>query len=435
MRLTTTCPNDGTLVEFLQGKLPEEVAMRIAFHAGGCRDCAARLENLRSSDPLLGVMRNPPLPLPRAEQERVQSLLSYRPDADSLSPRVVRTLTLADAVAETPAEGTDPPVGSQHALGPYRLIRVLGTGGMGTVYEAIDTQLQRRVAVKVMNASVSRSPVARQRFLREARAVASLRTSHIVTVFQTGEARDVLYMAMELLEGETLQDRCLREGIIPLRETLRIGRETAQGLAAAHAKGLIHRDIKPANIWLEAPRGRVKILDFGLVRPVDASDLRLTPDGVGVGTPGYVAPEQVQGRGVDARADLFSLGCVLYRMLSGRPPFNGNTILEVLTALAVDTPPRIRELNPEVPAELEKLITAMMAKRPELRPSTATVVVDWLSRIETDLNARCDFSPILELPPNRSQHHPHRSRLRATLTASAILGVAAAAGIIAALCR
>ena len=435
MRLTTTCPNDGTLVDFLRGGLPEEVAMRIAFHAGGCQECAVRIENLRISDPLLGVIRKPPIPLPRAEQERVQSLLSYRPDDDSLAPRVVRTPTLADAVAETPAEGTDKPdTWSHDQLGPYRLIRVLGTGGMSTVYEAIDTQLHRRVAVKVMNSSVSRSQVARQRFLREARAAASIRTSHTVTVFQTGESRDALYMAMELLEGETLQDRCLRDGIVAIRETLRIARETAEGLAAAHAKGLIHRDIKPANIWLEAPRGRVKILDFGLVRPVDATDLRLTPDGVGVGTPGYVAPEQVQGKAVDARADLFSLGCVLYRMVTGRPPFNGNTILEVLTALAVDTPPRIRDLNPAVPAELEKLISAMMAKRPEQRPSTAAVVVERLARIEANLLARSDSTPVLDLQPLIPDQH-HRSWLRATLTASAILGVAAAAGVIVAICR
>lgn len=438
MRLTTTCPNDSTLSEFLRGGLPDDVAMRIAFHIGGCKPCAKRTESLRVSDVLVGAVRNPPKPLSAVEQKHVDSLLSYRPDEDPDSTsRPAFTVTIAESSAETPVDGTDKPstgwsIGS---LGPYQLVKILGTGGMGTVYEAVDTQLHRKVAVKVMNASVARSPIARQRFLREARAAAAVRTPHIITVYQVGESRESLYLAMELLEGETLQDRCLREPTVPIREAVRIARQTAEGLAVAHAKGLIHRDIKPANIWLEAPKGQVKILDFGLVRPVDASDLRLTPDGVGVGTPGYVAPEQVQGKKVDGRADLFGLGCVLYRMVTGRPPFNGNTILEVLTSLAVDTPPRPRSLNPAVTTELDTLISQLMMKRPEYRPASAGVVAERLAGIERTILTGSAQTPVLDLQSVPDDSMGRAPWLRAAIAMAAVFGVAAAAGAIVALAR
>ena len=436
MRLTATCPNDMTLHQFHRGGLPDDAAVRIASHLGGCKDCAGRVERLRVSDSLVGALRNPPTPLSAPDQARVESLLSFPPaDEDSdLTSRPGYTMSIAGAKSETPADGTNKPRAGWEIgrLGQYALVRVLGSGGMGTVYEAVDTQLHRRVAVKVMNPSVSRSPIARQRFLREARATAAVRTNHIITVYQAGEVNKALYLAMELLDGESLQDRCIRDGAVPVRDAVRIARETASGLAVAHSKGLIHRDIKPANIWLEAPNGAVKILDFGLVRPVDATDLRLTPDGIGVGTPGYVAPEQVQGKAVDGRADLFSLGCVLYRMVTGRPPFNGNTILEVLTSLAVDTPPRPRTVNPAVPAEVDAFIVKLMAKRPEHRPATASVVAERLASIERIISAGTVSAPVIDLRPTTVGR---RVWLRAGLTAGAIFGVAAAAGAIVAAFR
>lgn len=437
MRLTTTCPNDTTLFQFLCGGLPDEVATRIAFHIGGCIGCAKRAETLRVSDALVGVVRQPPPPLSAVDREQIDSLIAYRPEAEPMaSPRPlvpVSPVTVSEAGAETPPDGTDRPKadwGIGH-LGTYRLTAILGTGGMGTVYEAIDTQLHRRVAVKVMNASVARNTLARQRFLREARAAASVRTPHIITIYQVGESRETLYLAMEILEGETLQDRCVRQGILPIRDAVRIARETAIGLTVAHGKRLIHRDIKPANLWLEDPHGHVKILDFGLVRPVDAGDLRLTPDGMGVGTPGYVAPEQVQGKAVDGRADLFSLGCVLYRMVTGRPPFHGKTILEVLTALAVDTPPRPSQVNPAVPHELDTLIVQMMMKRPEQRPVSASALVERLTAIERSILSGTAQTPILDLlpAPGRRRNGPIR------IAAAAMFGIAATAGVIVALSR
>ena len=233
-------------------------------------------------------------------------------------------------------------------LAHYRVLKVLGQGGMGIVFHAEDTQLQRPVALKVIRPEIGQSLSNRQRFLREARAMAQVRSDHVVTVYQVGQADDVCYLAMELLEGEPL-DRWLELVVTPpLDEALRVCREIALALAAAHARGLVHRDVKPANVWLETPTRRVKLLDFGLARP-QTDDVNLTNPGMVVGTPMYMAPEQARGEEIDGRTDLFSLGCVLYQMLTGRPPFEGPTTLAVLTAVVTETPPPPHHYNPAIP--------------------------------------------------------------------------------------
>ncbi len=281
-------------------------------------------------------------------------------------------------------------------LGPYRILKVLGEGGMGLVFQAEDPQLKRLVALKVMKPALAASATARQRFLREAQAMAALEHDHIVTIHHVGEERGVPFLTMQLLRGETLDERLKEEGetpaesdgrqlgeslASPLADVLRLGREIAEGLAAAHAQGLIHRDIKPANIWLEAGSGRVKILDFGLARAVE-DDARLTQPGVITGTPTYMAPEQAAGETVDHRCDLFSLGCVLYRMETGQLPFPGATAVAVLRALAVEQPKSPRELNPAVPPALADLTLRLLAKDPKNRPQTARAVAEALVTLE-----------------------------------------------------
>jgi len=206
-------------------------------------------------------------------------------------------------------------------LGPYRILKVLGQGGMGIVFQAEDTQLERLVALKVMNPEGEpRDPAARKRFLREARMTAALHTDHIVTIHQVGDVNGLPYLAMELLQGQNLADWMQRGERASAAQILDIALQVARGLDVAHKAGLVHRDIKPSNIWLEAPIGRVKILDFGLARL--AQDVtNLTQIGMVMGTPAYMAPEQAQGSKVDARCDLFSLGCVLYELATGTPPF------------------------------------------------------------------------------------------------------------------
>jgi serine/threonine protein kinase len=269
-------------------------------------------------------------------------------------------------------------------LAHYRVRRRIGEGGMGLVYEAEDADLLRSVALKVIRPELAGIPQVAQRFLREARAMAALKHDHIVTIYQVGQWRDAPYLAMEYLRGMSLH-RWLERGRQPSVDlVLRLGREIADGLAAAHRRGLIHRDIKPANIWLEAPIGRVKILDFGLARTRD-HDVHITNPGSAVGTPAYMAPEQARGEGDDARCDLFSLGCVLYELCTRRLPFPGTTVIAVLTSLSMDTPPSPRELNPALPPALDELIMGLLAKRPSDRPPSAQAVVETIKRIEREL--------------------------------------------------
>ena len=263
------------------------------------------------------------------------------------------------------------------------MLKILGAGGMGVVYQAEDSHLKRAVALKVMKPALAASDSARRRFLREAQAAAAIEHDHIVSIYQVGEDRGLPYLAMQLLKGETLHERARREGRLPVAEVLRIGREIASGLAAAHRRGLVHRDIKPPNIWLEAGTGRVKILDFGLAREA-GGEADVTQRGVIVGTPAYMAPEQATGQVIDARCDLFSLGCVLYRLCTGQLPFHQANAIAVLVAVANDQPPSPPQLNPEVPQPLSDLVMHLLAKDPADRPLSADMVVDALAALERE---------------------------------------------------
>jgi WD40 repeat protein len=268
-------------------------------------------------------------------------------------------------------------------LGPYRVLKVLGHGGMGVVFLAEDIQLQRRVALKVMLPTLAASESARQRFIREARAAAAIEHDHIVPIFQVGEDRGIPFLAMPFLQGEPLDVRLVRERLLPLPEVLRIGREIAEGLQAAHERGLVHRDIKPGNVWLEGDRRRVKILDFGLARSA-ADESHLTQQGAIVGTPSYMAPEQATGGRVDQRCDLFSLGCILYRLATGELPFQGTDAIATLLAVSTEQPPSPQVRNPRVPRPLSDLIMRLLEKDPAKRPANAQKVVQALQQIDAD---------------------------------------------------
>ncbi len=267
-------------------------------------------------------------------------------------------------------------------------MKLLGAGGMGVVLHAEDLVLKRAVALKVMRSALAKSEDARQRFLREARAIAAIEHRHIVPIYQVGEDRGVPYLAMPFLKGESLEQRLQRERQLSVADSVCIGRQIAEGLAAAHKNELIHRDIKPGNIWLEAqddprqPRDGVKILDFGLARAAAGDDVHLTKTGTILGTPAYMAPEQARGVKVDSRCDLFSLGAVLYRMLTGTLPFKGTDTMSQLMSLAEDTPRPVRELNAAVPPSLADLVMRLLAKDPMQRPASGRVVADALAALE-----------------------------------------------------
>ncbi len=316
-----------------------------------------------------------------------------RPDATADYTSADRMPPPSSLSGESPAESgrydfLDPPRAADELgwLAHYRVRRLLGEGGMGLVFEAEDTDLLRPVALKVIRPELAGSPQAAQRFLLEARAMAALKHDHIVTIYQVGQRRGIPFLAMEYLQGMSLY-RWLDRGHKPAVDlVLRLGREIAAGLAAAHKRGVIHRDIKPANIWLEAPSGRVKILDFGLAR-AEGHDVQITSPGTTVGSPAYMAPELARGGRGDASSDLFSLGCVLYLLCTRRLPFPGTTIVAILTSLATDTPPAPRELNPAIPPALDALVMRLLSKRPSDRPASAQAVFEAIETIERDLQA------------------------------------------------
>jgi serine/threonine protein kinase len=274
-------------------------------------------------------------------------------------------------------------------LGAYRVLKLLGQGGMGLVFQAEDLKLRRQVALKIVRPEYASLETSRKRFLREAEAQAAIEHDHIVTIFQAEEDNGVPFIAMPLLRGESLAMSLRREKRLPPPEIVRIGQEIADGLAAAHERNLIHRDIKPANVWLEGNRRRVKILDFGLALAVAGpEDHALTPLGIILGTVGYVAPE-VGGAGpIDARSDLFSLGCVLYQMATGELPFAGSDMISHLKSLAMDEPRPVRGLNREIPEELEALILQLLAKKPEDRPASAQETAQSLQKLHQQLARR-----------------------------------------------
>jgi serine/threonine protein kinase len=295
---------------------------------------------------------------------------------------------------------------------------------MGVVFQAEDPHLRRLVALKVMRPSLAASPEFHRRFLREARLAAAIEHEHIVTVYQVGEDRGVPFLAMQLLRGETLESLLARAGgRLPLPEVLRVGREVAEGLAAAHAGGLVHRDIKPSNVWLEGGRRRVRIVDFGLARGAEP-DAQFTQAGTVIGTPAYMAPEQASGAAVDARCDLFSLGAVLYQAATGQSPFGGRDTLAVLSALATRTPAPPHRVVPSLPRLFSGLVMRLLAKDPADRPQSAREVVKAIESLERgDTAAEADAGPpeITTPPPTpaaqegdrgRDEGRPKRPRVR-----------------------
>jgi len=303
----------------------------------------------------------------------------------------------------------DPPLRPDEIgrLGDYRVLRSLGSGGMGLVFEAEELNLCRRVALKVLRPEFASDSDHRERFLREARAAAAINSDHVITIYQISEG-SAPFFAMQLLDGESLESRLEGPSRITLRSALEIARQTAEGLAAAHEKGLIHRDIKPSNLWLEArpvlgkddggKRGvlrpqptstRVRILDFGLARR--ETDPSLTSTGCVVGTPHYMSPEQASGLPVDGRSDLFSLGCVMYVMLTGEMPFPGNTAMAVMTALATKVPTPVHEKNSSVPQSVSSIVSRLLEKDAAARPRSAREVVTVLDDVLADLSGTTDL--------------------------------------------
>jgi len=263
-------------------------------------------------------------------------------------------------------------------FGGYEISGVIGSGGMGVVLKGFDSALNRYVAIKALAPYLAASGSARQRFAREAQAAAAVVHENVVAIHGVAEAGDLPYFVMPYVRGTSVQKRLNDHGPLGVTEILRIAMQTAAGLTAAHAQGLVHRDIKPANILLADGVERVKITDFGLARAVD--DASLTRTGVIPGTPQFMSPEQARGEAVDSRSDLFSLGSVMYAMCTGRPPFRAETSYGILRRIT-DTEPRpLREINPDIPEWLVAIVSKLHAKDPGERFHSADQVAKLLEQ-------------------------------------------------------
>ncbi|HVS34792.1 MAG TPA: bifunctional serine/threonine-protein kinase/formylglycine-generating enzyme family protein [Gemmataceae bacterium] len=308
-------------------------------------------------------------------------------------------------------------------IGHYEMREVLGRGAFGVVFKAFDEKLRRVVAVKVLGPQLAGDEIARKCFLREARSAAAVRNEHVVSVYAVEEL-PIPYLVMEYVAGRTLQEK-LSAGPLELPAVLRIGSQIADGLAAAHRQGLIHRDIKPPNILLENGVERVKVADFGLARATDGSSL--TQPGLVAGTPMYMAPEQAKGEVVDSRADLFSLGSVLYALCTGQPPFHASTPLGVLQKVCETKPQPIRELNPHIPEWLCAIIDRLQAKKPADRGPSAEQTADLLSAGLAELQGGSPRQP--ETPREAISPPVRRMRFLGPAVVGVVLLLLLAAGL------
>jgi hypothetical protein len=336
-------------------------------HLDSCTECQRALESCAADEASWAV---------------VPGWLRSRSDSHLLSAIEKLKQTPGAASDSTDAsldflEPSDQP-GVLGRLDSYSVIEEIGRGGMGIVLKALDPSLHRVVAIKVLAPQLAVSGSARKRFTREARLAAAVSHEHVVTIHAVEDSKPLPYSVMQYVAGQSLQQKLDKNGPLPVEDIVRIGLQAAHGLAAAHAQGLVHRDIKPANILLENGVERVRLSDFGLARTIE--DVGVTHSGVIIGTPQYMAPEQARGQPLDERADLFSLGSVLYAMCTGRAPFRGNVALDVLRKVGDETPLPIRRQNAEIPAWLEGIVAKLMAKDPNDRFRSATEVAELLER-------------------------------------------------------
>jgi hypothetical protein len=356
-----TCPNRDELAAFALGDLPRDRFEPIAAHAERCPRCARTLSELDElPDPLVEGLRAP-----------------GTSESGWAMPENLRSALISLCDSNGSASTNRPRVGSR--LGKFELVEQLGTGAFGEVFRAIDTELDRPVAVKVLRGGAGASRDDVERFVREARSAARLRHPGIVAVHETGQAADGSpFMVEEFVRGETLAAH-IKNGPLEPRRAAEIVALAADALAYAHAHGVVHRDVKPSNILLD-PEGQPHLMDFGLAKR-ETDDPPETIEGQVLGTPAYMSPEQARGESnrVDGRSDVYSLGVVLYELLTGERPFRGNRRMLLLQVLD-DEPRPLRRLNDRIPRDLENICLKAMAKTPGRRYATATDLADDLRR-------------------------------------------------------
>lgn len=391
------CPSTERLVAALQTKSTATAEVELAAHLADCTQCQVRLQRLAGGSSWVEA---------QVRQHRTMT----HPSSAALQ-RAIRDLEALGAPPETvpapvpPLEFLQPSdqAGVLGRFGPYQVLAVVAVGGMGIVLKARDPALARIVALKLLPPTLVANSLARARFIREARAAAAVVHEHVVPIYAVDEAAGLPYLVMQFVEGRTLAERIKSSGPLPLAEILRIGAQSASGLAAAHAQGLIHRDVKPGNILLENSVERVRITDFGLARAMD--DASITRDGHVAGTPEYMSPEQADGGAVDARSDLFGLGCVLYEMATGISPFRADKPLVAMRRVCTEVPPPAQVRNPGIPEWLSELIQRLMAKDAAARPASGEEVAAELARgLALTQQGGGTQRPTPQSPVNQAKH-------------------------------
>ncbi len=389
-RAESGCPGPVQLGRLLDEALSPDDEAALSAHLQRCPKCQQMIESLAADGSMWA---------------EAGDLLAAVPSTPPPEPALVKAVARLEGRSDEPRERDDAAdlsflaparrPGDLGALDHYDILSVVGRGGMGIVLKAHDALLERVVAVKIMAPSLTATAEARKRFIREAQAAAAVAHDHVVTIHAV-EPKNIPYLVMQFVAGTSLEDKIRSSGPLEVKEILRIGLQTAAGLAAAHAQGLVHRDVKPANILLENGIQRVRITDFGLARLVD--DAGLTQSGVIAGTPQYMSPEQVRDEHVDCRADLFSLGSVLYAMCTGQAPFRAGTSISVLRKISDEVPLAISELNAAIPTELVAIVEKLHCKNREDRFQSAAEVSQLLAEQLARLQSHGDGAALAKSP-------------------------------------
>lgn len=365
--MKATCEYELLRLSLADG-LTEPQEEWLARHLAECADCQHELARLAG---------------PEKEWSKVSAALKQEAQSGAGCAQVAAPSSepaTDDLAADFAVDFLEPAQSAEAIgrLGDIDILDVLGHGGMGVVLKGYQPELKRLVAVKVLAPHLAVSGPARKRFAREAQAAAAILHPNVMPIFTVHSGGKLPYLVMPLLACESLEQRIAREGPLPVVDILRIAMQTAQGLAAAHGQGIVHRDVKPANILLEQGVDRVMLTDFGLARAID--DASITRTGLIAGTPQFMSPEQARGEALDPRSDLFSLGSALYAMATGRPPFRAETSYGILRRITDADPRPLREINPEIPDWLARIIVKLLAKAPAERYQSAEGVARLLEQ-------------------------------------------------------
>ncbi len=406
---TSNCQHNQ-LDGFLSGQLTPRDEQLLLEHLNVCDHCRHRLDE-RAATP--DAWNSAHTFLPDDEYDRATLGKSCVRDANNndedlaSSPQIKHVIDILNPTDDPAMLGR---------LGGYEVSGVVGSGGMGVVLKAFDRPLDRTVAIKVLAPHLATSGAARQRFSREARAAAAVIHPNVIAIYGVSTDAALPFLVMPYVGGSSLQKRLDSNGALPVADILRISIQIASGLAAAHHQGLVHRDIKPANILLGDGVDRLVITDFGLARAVD--DASVTRTGVIAGTPQYMSPEQARGESVDARSDLFSLGSVMYAMCTGRVPFRAESPYGVLRRITDNVPRDMREINPDVPVWLCRIVDRLHSKSASDRFASA----DELSALLSECLAHVQQPTLHRLPPQLAERQRvSRSVLVTGLVAASLL--------------